>query len=112
MVDLGIVELVPDPADGRAKLVRYTDAGRAQTHLGFRHIRRFEQRLTDELGDDYEAARRVLERVVAILESDDADAAVAPGTSSPRNEAESARFAPETRPSRRSIAPGNAAESA
>ena len=56
MVDLGIVELVPDPADGRAKLVRYTEAGRAQTHLGFLHIRRFEQRLTDELGDDYEAA--------------------------------------------------------
>jgi DNA-binding MarR family transcriptional regulator len=75
MVDLGILELVPDPADGRAKLVRYTEAGRAQTQLGLRHIRRFEQRLTDELGDDYEAARRVLERVVAILESDDGDPA-------------------------------------
>jgi len=78
MVDLGIVELVPDPADGRAKLVRYTEAGRAQTHLGFLHIRRFEQRLADELGDDYEAARRVLERVVEILESDEAGSAETP----------------------------------
>ena len=58
--------------------MRYTEAGRAQTHLGFLHIRRFEQRLTDELGDDYEAARRVLERVVAILESDDADSGEPP----------------------------------
>ena len=83
MVDLGIVELVPDPADGRAKLVRYTEAGREQTHQGFRHISRFEQRLVDELGDDYEAARRVLERVVAILESDDADSAEPPPPTPP-----------------------------
>ena len=27
--DLGYVERVPDPADGRAKIVRYTDQGRA-----------------------------------------------------------------------------------
>src|SRR5436190_6003108 len=29
MVALGIVEMVPDPADGRAKLVRFTEAGKA-----------------------------------------------------------------------------------
>ena len=83
MVDLGIVELVPDPSDRRAKLVRYTEAGRTQTHLGFLHIRRFEQRLTDELGDDYEAARRVLERVVEILESDETGSAEPPAPAPP-----------------------------
>jgi DNA-binding MarR family transcriptional regulator len=67
LVELGVVELVPDPADGRAKLVRYTSVGRAQARMGLQHIHDLELRFVEELGDDYEAARRVLERVVAIL---------------------------------------------
>lgn len=72
LVGLGILEMVPDPADGRAKLVRYTDAGRAQAQKGFLHIRELEQLFTDEFGEDYEAARRVLERITAILLEDEA----------------------------------------
>jgi DNA-binding MarR family transcriptional regulator len=71
LVDLGIVEMVPDPADGRAKLVRFTDEGKTQASNGYRHIRDLEQRFQDELGEDYEAARRVLDRIVGILEQPD-----------------------------------------
>jgi ribosomal protein S17E len=41
--------------------------GKAHATLGYRHIVELEQRFTDEFGDDYEAARKVLERVVEIL---------------------------------------------
>jgi DNA-binding MarR family transcriptional regulator len=67
LVDLGLVEMVPDPDDGRAKLVRFTREGKAQASAGYRHIRDLEQRFVDELGEDYEATRRVLERIVEIL---------------------------------------------
>ena len=68
LVELGVVEMVPDPADGRAKLVRYTEAGRAQSRQGYRYIRDLEERFVEELGEDYEAARRVLERVGGLLD--------------------------------------------
>jgi DNA-binding MarR family transcriptional regulator len=71
LVALGVVEMVPDPADGRAKLVRYTEAGLAQAWRGYEHIQDLERRFAEELGDDYEAARRVLERVVEILQEDE-----------------------------------------
>jgi DNA-binding MarR family transcriptional regulator len=71
LVELGVVEMVPDPADGRAKLVRFTAAGKAQASKGFQHISALERRFADELGEDYEAARRVLERVVEILAEED-----------------------------------------
>ncbi len=67
LVDLGLVELVPDPRDGRAKLVRYTAEGLTQARTGYRHLVDLEQRFTAEFGEDYEATRRVLEAVVAIL---------------------------------------------
>jgi len=68
LVELGILEMVPDPKDRRAKVVRYTEEGTRFTNAGFRHIRSLEDRFTEEFGDDYEAARVVLDRVVAILE--------------------------------------------
>src|SRR4051812_49405559 len=39
MVSIGLLELVPDPTDGRAKLVRYTDEGLAFARAGYRHLR-------------------------------------------------------------------------
>jgi DNA-binding MarR family transcriptional regulator len=58
---------VPDPTDGRAKLVRYTEEGRAFAAEGYRHLRHLEERFEAEFGKDYEAARDVLERVVTLL---------------------------------------------
>ena len=72
LVGLGILEMVPDPDDGRAKVVRYTDEGTALTNEGFRHLGDLEDRFTEEFGEDYEAARAVLDRVVTILEELDA----------------------------------------
>ena len=67
LVDLGILEMVPDPSDGRAKIVRYTPEGKRFASEGFRHLRDIEDRLEQEFGDDYEAARVVLERMVGVL---------------------------------------------
>ncbi|MFL6157879.1 MAG: MarR family winged helix-turn-helix transcriptional regulator [Marmoricola sp.] len=73
MVALGIVEMRPDPDDGRAKLVVYTPRGLEMVREGFQHIIDLEKRFADEFGDDYETARKVLDRVVTILaEPDDA----------------------------------------
>src|SRR3954453_22797811 len=38
MVSRGLLEMVPDPHDGRAKIVRYTDYGREVSSAGFQHI--------------------------------------------------------------------------
>ena len=67
LVDLGILEMVPDPEDGRAKLVTYSKEGRAFAGTGLRHLRAIEDRLLAEFGGDYEAARRVLERIGDVL---------------------------------------------
>ena len=67
LVDLGILEMVPDPEDGRAKIVRYTREGKAFASGGFRHLRDLEARFEEEFGDDYEATRVVLERVATLL---------------------------------------------
>ena len=67
LVDLGILEMVPDPADGRAKLVTFSKDGKVFASAGFRHLRAIEDRLSAEFGEDYEASRRVLERVAEVL---------------------------------------------
>jgi DNA-binding MarR family transcriptional regulator len=67
LVDIGILEMAPDPQDGRAKIVRYTPEGKRFTNAGFRHLRELEQRFEREFGADYEASRVVLERVVSVL---------------------------------------------
>ena len=71
LVDIGILEMVPDPEDGRAKVVRYTEEGNRFTSAGFRHLRSLEDRFAEEFGADYEAAREVLERVVTVLDQID-----------------------------------------
>jgi DNA-binding MarR family transcriptional regulator len=70
LVELGIVEMVPDPDDGRAKVVRYTAEGKRFASEGFRHLGELERRFEEEFGADYEATRTVLERVVGLLAED------------------------------------------
>jgi DNA-binding MarR family transcriptional regulator len=65
---LGLVEMVPDPDDRRAKLVSWTEAGLAMAARGKRHLAVIEQRLEEEFGEEYEAARRVLERLADLLD--------------------------------------------
>ncbi|MBM0124356.1 MarR family winged helix-turn-helix transcriptional regulator [Pimelobacter simplex] len=67
MVRLGILEMVPDPSDRRAKIVTYTDYGTKVAQAGMDHIVALDRTLRDELGDDYDAARRVLARVREML---------------------------------------------
>ncbi|WP_377643492.1 MarR family winged helix-turn-helix transcriptional regulator [Oryzobacter terrae] len=72
MVELGLLEMRPDPADRRAKIVVYTDEGWRLAAKGYSHIKDLERRFAEELGsEDYEAARRVLERVPRLLAEDD-----------------------------------------
>ena len=49
----GLVERVPDPADGRASRIRLTVAGAsAQRHVGLRHGRHVAQAMTRRLSDE------------------------------------------------------------
>ncbi len=69
MVDLGILEMRPDPADGRAKLVTYTEHGRRVAGDGYRHLIELEQRFEAEFGaEEYAIARDVLARIVPLLD--------------------------------------------
>jgi DNA-binding MarR family transcriptional regulator len=47
---LGVVELLPDPSDGRAKLVRYTPAGLEAMRSGLRVLAELEAELTAAVG--------------------------------------------------------------
>lgn len=42
----GIVKRVPDPSDGRARLVRLTDEGRRRVKVALRHIAAIEEKWT------------------------------------------------------------------
>ncbi len=75
LVGLGILEMQPDPADRRAKLVTYTAAGREMASHGRAHIVALEREFAKEFGaEEYEVARRVLERVTDILDRVHAEA--------------------------------------
>lgn len=68
MVRLGMLEMVPDPSDRRAKIVRYTDHGKTVAQAGFDHILDIEERLREEFGEaDLATTRRVLGRVRDML---------------------------------------------
>ena len=69
MVDLGILEMRPDPDDRRAKLVTYTEHGQWVAGNGYEHLRELERRFADEFGErEYDIARDVLARVVEVLD--------------------------------------------
>ncbi len=68
LVDIGILEMVPDPQDRRAKIVRYTEHGRTVAGEGYRHLVDLEDRFTEEFGaEGYEALRSALQRITEIL---------------------------------------------
>ena len=72
LVDLGVLEMKPDPDDGRAKLVTYTEAGLQQVRAGRAHILDFDARMVAELGvEGYESLRRGLTMIGEVLRADD-----------------------------------------
>jgi DNA-binding MarR family transcriptional regulator len=48
----GIVERVPDPEDGRARLIRFTERGRTAAHEAMRVVMGVEQEWTEHLGPE------------------------------------------------------------
>lgn len=54
----GYVERVPDPSDGRAKIIRLTERGRAAQALGIGLIDELEQEWAERFGPDRVAALR------------------------------------------------------
>jgi DNA-binding MarR family transcriptional regulator len=69
LVGLGILEMCPDPEDGRAKLVTYTEHGRRVANDGYQHLRELEQRFAEEFGErEYDIARDVLARIAELLD--------------------------------------------
>jgi len=65
MVDHGVVELVPDPKDGRAKLARLTNKGAAAIAHGASVLRSIERELARDMS---ESSMRALHDVLVELE--------------------------------------------
>ena len=72
LVDLGIVEMKPDPTDRRAKLVTFTELGLEEARQGYEHIVDLEERMVAELGEEvYEHLRLGLEKIAEVLEPEE-----------------------------------------
>jgi DNA-binding MarR family transcriptional regulator len=64
----GYVERVPDPRDGRAKIVRLTERGRQAAQVGSEIIESIEREWAASLGpEDMDELRSLLERLVGVL---------------------------------------------
>ena len=64
----GYVERVPDPHDGRAKIVRLTERGRQAAQIGSEIIEGIERAWAASLGpEDMDELRSLLERLVGVL---------------------------------------------
>ncbi|MCA9614084.1 MAG: winged helix DNA-binding protein [Sandaracinus sp.] len=48
--EMGVVERIPDPVDGRAKLVRFSAKGREALLHGLTHLKEVEARLAEGIG--------------------------------------------------------------
>lgn len=69
--ELGVVERLPDPSDGRAKLVCFTPRGREAMLDGIRVLRQTESALAEELGRaEMTRLSRSLVRIVQFLEAE------------------------------------------
>jgi DNA-binding MarR family transcriptional regulator len=66
MAEAGVVELTPDPSDGRAKLVRLTNAGAASIAQGLSVLEALERELAAEIGD---SKMRALHDALVALEA-------------------------------------------
>lgn len=63
---LGYAERVPDPSDGRAKIIRLTERGRAAQRAAFETIAQIEREWCERFGEQrVEAARALLGELVA-----------------------------------------------
>src|SRR5262245_1592232 len=70
LAELEVVELVPDPDDGRAKRVRFTARGLAAIHHGLGVLRQIEQELAARVGARRMAGlKATLAQLAPILES-------------------------------------------
>lgn len=68
MVRLGVLEMVPDPSDGRAKIVTYTAHGRKIAQSGFERIIEIDRLIRETYGDaDVDATARVLSGIIDLL---------------------------------------------
>jgi DNA-binding MarR family transcriptional regulator len=66
----GMVTVTPDPADGRAKVVRYTDRGRQCAHAGAAYLREVEEALASQIGRDrLDDLRDLLDQVAVHFEA-------------------------------------------
>jgi DNA-binding MarR family transcriptional regulator len=66
MVETGVVELSPDPSDGRAKLARLTSFGATSIAQGLAVLEALERELAQEIGD---SKMRALHDALVALES-------------------------------------------
>ncbi|MCF7551635.1 MarR family winged helix-turn-helix transcriptional regulator [Pseudonocardia sp. WMMC193] len=64
----GYVQRVPDPSDGRARLVTFTDLGWRACAVANDTVAEIEARWADHLGDDMPALRRALTRLREITD--------------------------------------------
>jgi DNA-binding MarR family transcriptional regulator len=72
LVDLGFLEMRPDPDDRRAKLVTYTPAGLELVSGGYHYIVDQEERFAEEFGaEQYERLRAALERITELVSGSD-----------------------------------------
>jgi DNA-binding MarR family transcriptional regulator len=68
--EMGVLERVPDPADGRAKLVRFSARGRRGLLEGLALLRRLELELSAQMQEgDMDRLHGILVRLLAALES-------------------------------------------
>lgn len=67
--EMGYVERIPDPSDGRGKIVRLTEQGEANSQTGQAIIQEIEQEWAKELGEETMAQlRKSLEQLVHMVQ--------------------------------------------
>lgn len=73
--DRGYVEMIPDPTDGRAKLIRLTDQGQKVQQMAIQISRQVEAEWATQLGQrQMSQLRRLLEELSDVLNAQEEDA--------------------------------------